>query len=200
MIGDLPAVEKEAVVQAVTHAAVTPPPGFEEFYRSEYRTLVKTAILAGARTQDAEDAAGAAMADILQRWEQISNPLAYGRVATLSNFIKDKERGLRRIRQRMVERGDVMQEITEITGITVWEDREWVNHLLESLPPAQREVMDFIVDGFRPADIARLLGRTPEAVRQNLLQARKRLRQEFLEQDARGTISRSAVKFTEEAR
>jgi RNA polymerase sigma-70 factor (ECF subfamily) len=58
----------------------------------------------------------------------------------------------------------------------LWEDGQWVIQLLESLPPKQAEVMVLVVDGLAPVDIAGLLGRTPEAVRQNLMEARKRLK------------------------
>jgi hypothetical protein len=36
--------------------------------------------------------------------------------------------------------------------------------------------MAFIVDDFSPAEVAGLLGKTPEAVRRNLCDARRRLR------------------------
>jgi DNA-directed RNA polymerase specialized sigma24 family protein len=49
--------------------------------------------------------------------------------------------------------------------------------MFASLPPKQAETMAFVIKGFTPIEIAELLGRTPEAVRQNLLEARKRLRQ-----------------------
>jgi DNA-directed RNA polymerase specialized sigma24 family protein len=57
----------------------------------------------------------------------------------------------------------------------VWEQQEWVTMLLKSLPCAQREVLACAFDSFTPREIARLLGRTDAAVRQNLYAARKRL-------------------------
>ncbi|HMH90225.1 MAG TPA: sigma-70 region 4 domain-containing protein [Streptosporangiaceae bacterium] len=47
--------------------------------------------------------------------------------------------------------------------------------LLESLPPAQREVLACMVDMFPRKEIAQLLGKTDAAVRQNLHAARKSL-------------------------
>lgn len=186
MNGDVPVVEDKATARVTLPPRVAPPPGFDDFFKSAYRTLMVTALYADATEQEAEDAVAAAMEEILRRWSQIDNPLAYGRRATVSNFFKERERGLRRIRQRLVERGEAMQESTDSTALMVWENRQWVTQLLESLPRAQREVMTFIVDGFTPAEIAGLLGRTPDAVRQNLHAARARLRLTLLEQDKEG--------------
>ena len=47
--------------------------------------------------------------------------------------------------------------------------------LLESLPPAQREVLACMIDMLTPQEIAQLLGKTEAAVRQNLCAARKSL-------------------------
>lgn len=63
--------------------------------------------------------------------------------------------------------------------LTVWEDTEWVEHLLGKLPPAQREATDGIVAGWRQSEIALLLGKTPAAVRKNLQLARERLQAEL---------------------
>jgi DNA-directed RNA polymerase specialized sigma24 family protein len=55
--------------------------------------------------------------------------------------------------------------------------------LLDSLAPAQREVMALAIDEFTPAEIARLLGKTAVAARQNLHVARTRLTLTLLDQD-----------------
>jgi RNA polymerase sigma-70 factor (ECF subfamily) len=48
---------------------------------------------------------------------------------------------------------------------------------LATLPPKQRQVMAWCIDGHTPAEIARELGADPAAVRQNLAKARKNLKQ-----------------------
>ena len=48
---------------------------------------------------------------------------------------------------------------------------------LAALPPKQREVMAWCIDGYSPAEIAGELGADPAAVRQNLAKARKNLKQ-----------------------
>lgn len=148
---------------------------FSEFYRAEYRTLLQAAMYAGANRHEADEATATAMKEVLQRWGKLENPLAYARRAVISNFLKEKTRNLDRIRRRQVEKHAGTAESREDPGMTVWEDSEWVMQMLNSLPPGQRNVMAFIVDGFTPTEIAALLGRSPAAIRQSLHDARLRL-------------------------
>jgi len=152
-----------------------PAEGFVDFFRATYRELLKAAMYAGATRYEADEAAAAAMKEVLRRWDELHDPLAYARRAVISNFVKEKTRSLDRIRQRQVERHAGIAEGREDPGLTVWEDREWVMQMLRSLPPGQRNVMAFIVDGFAPTEIAALLGRSPAAIRQSLHDARLRL-------------------------
>jgi RNA polymerase sigma factor (sigma-70 family) len=172
---------------AVSRAPAQMPPGpgspstplpasaFEEFFRGAYQPLVRDVIFAGGNPHEAEDAVSAAMAEVLQRWDTIENPRAYARRAAISNLIKNKQRGLPRIRERLVQRGDVPLEYDLDPGLMVWEQQEWVPMLLKSLPRAQRDVLACMVDMFTQQEIAQLLGKTEAAVRQNLRAARKRL-------------------------
>jgi len=149
---------------------------FETFYRQHYRLLMKIAIYLGATKEDAEDAVGETMTEVFQRWVEIDKPLPYARRAVVSHFLKSKERGLRRVRRRLAERGEAVQEGREDAGLTIWEDKQWVTQLLDSLPPAQRNVMAFIIDEFSASEVATLLGKNPPTIRQNLAAARQHLR------------------------
>jgi DNA-directed RNA polymerase specialized sigma24 family protein len=62
--------------------------------------------------------------------------------------------------------------------------------LLNALPPAQREVMAFIIDEFEPVEIAALFGKTPAAVRQNLRAARQKLKSAVKGEHAAETLPR----------
>lgn len=165
-----------------------PPYGFAGFFRSAYRQVVQTVIYAGATETEADEAAAAAMEEVLRRWDQIRLPRAYARKAAVSHFLKEKERGNNRIRHRLAGLAEARRDGALDPGLTVWEDSQWVEQLLNSLPAAQREVMEFIVAGFAPSEVAVLLGKTPEAVRQNLKAARSRLTFMLLHQDG-GTPS-----------
>lgn len=159
----------------MTGRTALPPEGFSDFFRKCYQPLVRDVIFAGVHHDEAEDAVSAAMTEVFERWDTIENPQAYARRAAINQAIRNRQRGLLRITERLVERGDVPTEGDLDPGLLVWEQREWVTLLLKSLSPAERQVLAFVVDTFRPAEIAQLLGKTEAAVRQNLHAARKRL-------------------------
>ena len=148
---------------------------FEELFRSAYQPLLRDAIFAGGNLHEAEDAVSAAMAEVFQRWSAIDNPRAYARRAVISILLKNRQRGQQRLRARLIELGEFPAEHDLDPGLAVWEQQEWVLQLLESLPPAQREVPACIVDTLTRREIAQLLGKTEAAVRQNLHAARKSL-------------------------
>jgi RNA polymerase sigma factor (sigma-70 family) len=156
------------------------PDGYEEFFRSSFRELVRAAMYAGATLQEAEDAAAKALMEMLRHWDTCKRSLAYARKAAVHNFIKARTRGTRRVARRLIERGHVSyQEGAQDSELTRAEDEEWVAHVLSSLPPAQREVMELIVKGLDQDEIAEKLGQTKEAVRRNLCDARARLSREL---------------------
>lgn len=150
-------------------------PAFGEFFRDAYQPLLRDVIFAGGHPHEAEDAVSAAMVEVLERWDAIQNPRAYARRTAINNMIKSRQRGLQRISERLIQRGDVPLEGDEDPGLLVWEQQEWVTLLLKSLPVAQRQVLACMVDMFTPQEIAQLLGKTEVAVRQNLCAVRKRL-------------------------
>lgn len=171
----------------------TPPPApaFEQFFREAYTPLMRDALFAGGSWHEAEDAVAAAMTEVLQRWDKIVNPRAWARRAVISNLIKNEQRGLRRIRERLIQRGAVRPEHDLDPGLVVWEQQEWVMLLLKSLPPAQREVLACMVDMLKPHEIAQRLGKTEAAVRRNLCDARKRLVSELAEIDVAPAVTAS---------
>src|SRR5262249_6366434 len=146
----------QAMPGPLVEPEVSPPDGFVGFFRAYYRELLRCAMYVGATWHEADEAAQAIMREIFQRWDNLENPLAYARQGVISNFIKEKARGLDRIRRRLVERGAGTTEGRESPDLTVWENREWVMQILWSLSPGQREVMAFIVDGFAPTEVAAL--------------------------------------------
>ncbi|MBM0233184.1 sigma-70 family RNA polymerase sigma factor [Micromonospora sp. STR1_7] len=145
------------------------------FFRAGYRKLLQTVMYAGADLHEADEAIATTIKEMLPRWDAIDDHVAFARRAAISNFLKEKTRNLDRIRRRQVEKRAGTAESREDPGMTVWEDREWVLQMLNSLSPGQRDVMAYIVDGFTPTEIATLLGRSPDAIRQSLKEARARL-------------------------
>ncbi|XVV17113.1 RNA polymerase sigma factor [Actinoplanes sp. CA-131856] len=175
-------------MELVTHGDASPEPDpseeFDHFFRETYAALVTRAMAVGGTWTEATDAAAETMEQVLRNWATIKNPRAYARKAVLSNLIKAKQRDRERIRrecQTSLDRSNPAWHAEQ----NLWEDGEVVKQLLETLPPAQREVLTLICQGFTPTQIAALLGDSAEAVRQNLQRARRRLKTDLKNQDVR---------------
>lgn len=160
---------------AVASRQAAAPEGFEEFFRTEYRMLIGVAVLAGATPEEAEDAVGQSMIEVLARWRNIRKPRAWARRAVLSNFYKQRNRDNKR-REREIKDFDLTAGSQDDSNLVVFEDKQWVEQVLKELPPARREVMAFLVAGLEREEICALLGKTKENVRQHLQLARKTLR------------------------
>ena len=156
------------------------PDGFEEFFRESFRELVRTAMYAGAKRHEAEDATAKTLMEMLPHWDRFDQPFVYARTAVVHNFIKAKTRGTPRLARRLIERGHApRQEGAEDSQLTAWEDDEWVTDVLSVLPPARREVMELIVKGLDRDEIAQTLGKTKQAIRRHLCDARAHLSSEL---------------------
>ena len=166
-------------------------PEFKEFSRSHYPQLLRSLLFfAGGDPHRAQEALDHAMASAYEKWDSIRNPQAYIRRAALNHLIKENKRVLREpplAPQPEQDHGEPGQ----LTGQEIWEQREWVDMILGQLPPAQREVLTWAVNNLRPAEIAELLGKNPDAVRQNLSAARKRLKK-YLAETSRTEIAATA--------
>jgi hypothetical protein len=107
-------VDKQAIARTEpppeTGQQPAPPPDFAAFFRAEYRTLMAVVMSVGATFGEADEAAEAAMEEVFRRWDQIDAPLAYGKKAALSNFYKEKERGLDRTRGRLKQGAEARRD------------------------------------------------------------------------------------------
>ncbi|MEU6717998.1 sigma-70 family RNA polymerase sigma factor [Nonomuraea sp. NPDC046802] len=170
--------------KGTAHAAAPPgtepysrpaPDQVERFFRDHYRLLMHVAKMHGATKEEADDAVGATMIDLLQRWDMINNPRAYACRAVLSNFIKRRERDIKET-ERLLQTQAPLTEIEWDSRMTMWEDREYAEQLLDRLPRTQREIMAHYLDGLTSPEIAEYLDKKPAAIRKNLQFARERLR------------------------
>ncbi|GAA2362535.1 hypothetical protein GCM10010170_058700 [Dactylosporangium salmoneum] len=151
---------------------------YDDFFDSTYPLLVKVAMASGASLYEAEDAADEVMEDIYRRWGTITQPRAYARRAVLNAVAKAKKRDGERV-GRTIASGHVTPEADDGTDLCAWENREWVLQHLNTLPPAQREVMAGVVDDLSTAELAEALGKTEPTIRKNLQWARERLKIEL---------------------
>lgn len=147
---------------------------FSAFYRQFTPTLVGFLIWQGARLPDAADLAQATMSEAYRHWSTIREPKAWARrVAS-----RALARQIASIEEDSV--GEIPEHSTLLppqTNVTAWEQQHEVLRVLALLPPRQRQVMAWKLEGYTPAEIAEELKITGEAVRASLMKARKALAQ-----------------------
>lgn len=154
--------------------------GFVAFWQSNYRSIVREVMFIYLLSwEDAEDMVDAVVEKILRKntWEWLTgNPRAYFRKA-LKNIYIDRYRREQKREREMT--GLAIRESQVDQGLNTWEDWEWVAGLLSKLPAAQRSCMERRIQDYEPAEIADQLGKSPEAVRQNLFHARNQLKKDL---------------------
>ncbi len=163
--------------------AVAPPPvrpdppddddaAFSAFYRRFVPRLVAFLVWQGARLPDAADIAQDTMIKLYRRWSEIHEPEAWARrVAS-----RALARHIASIREDPCDDPPVHSSLLPpLTNVEAWDQRHEVLRLLALLPPRQQQVLAWTLDGYTPAGIAEELGITAEAVRANLMKARRAL-------------------------
>lgn len=143
---------------------------FSSFYRDVIRQLTGFLINHGASLPVAADIAQDTMIKAYSRWSEIRQPRAW--VHTVAS------RAL--LRKLTNAREDPVEELPEPTRlvahtdpVTQWEAHYDTLRMLDALPPRQRQVLAWTLNGFSPAEIAEHLELTPEAVRASLMKARR---------------------------
>ncbi|MFI0366248.1 RNA polymerase sigma factor [Actinomadura sp. 1N219] len=170
------------VGQSETDRAAVPaqrapaPAGFAQFYRDHYRSLITLAMTLGATWEEAEDAVGKAMLDVLRRWVDIRFPLAYAGRAVKSNFIKQRQHDRAEV-ARAIKGGHERPEAQPDALMCELEDNQWVEQIIGTLPPAQRDTARLIlIHRMSTAEAADELEKSQDAIRKNLQLAKAGLR------------------------
>jgi RNA polymerase sigma-70 factor (ECF subfamily) len=139
---------------------------FSEFYRASFTLLVAFLLRQGVPLRDAADIAQLAMIDAHRQWTTIDSPRAWIRRVAGRMWA-------RRIAADLAVDYSTHQPLLTITDIDRWHQEQHVLQVLGQLPPRQRQVLAWTVDGYEPAEIAAELDMTPEAVRSSLRLARR---------------------------
>lgn len=153
-----------------------PRAAFETFWSDNYRPCLAHLVTMGATLDDAHDAIGDVIVKMLadDTLERLTNPGAWVRKAVCHRYI-DRQKRERQRPEREIS-GQAAGSSYLDDDLNVWEDWQWVQQTLSALPPAQRSILELVIAELGTKEIAELLGKTPDAVRQNLAHARKRLR------------------------
>ena len=146
---------------------------FDEFFRAEHKKLIRFAMTMGADGDLAEEIAQAALVRAFQHWDTIDNPRAWVRTTARNELITVRSAARRETPQESMPDREV--PTSTALAVELGDEGRRVLKALDTLPPRQREVMAWIIDGFGAAEIARELGVTPESVRQNYAKGRKNL-------------------------
>ena len=170
-------MEPEEEAEQVESAAGPSPGGsIEDFWLDNYRYFCWVLMAAWANLDDAEDTISHLIVNMHEKrtWDGGTKPKAWFREALVHTYI-DQWRRWRRGRELEIE-NYLTPEAYLDDGLNVWEDRQSVAQMLALLPPTQRTVVELVLDEMSASEIADLLGKTPEAIRQNLAHARRKLR------------------------
>ncbi|MFD0899244.1 sigma-70 family RNA polymerase sigma factor [Actinomadura sediminis] len=144
---------------------------FGNCFEQDFPRLVGFLMTLGAGQCAAEDAAQTAYAEAFARWDEIDRPRAWVRTVAIRSLYRDRraaqasDESLRWLNTKACD--DHAERVAE---------RDVVLAALRTLPPRQREVMAWTIDGFKPEQIALELRTTPENVRKSLQRARERLK------------------------
>ena len=152
------------------------PGSFDDFFSAEYRATVKALMfMERAGEAEADDCVAAAMEKLFHRWHCPDSDSRY--VRSPRRYVLTVARNcFRRERQRTRTVALEDEPPADESAMTIVESRQVVAELLKCLPPGQRRVIHLICEGYTQTDIAEILGKKSNNVRQLAWQARKQLR------------------------
>jgi RNA polymerase sigma-70 factor (ECF subfamily) len=157
------AIPQEGLPQAAVDAYVA-------FYREFVAHLVAFLVWQGARLCEAADLAQETMIEAYRGWPVIEHPRSWAKRVASRKYA----RLIARV-EKPREPADLNPLLPSSLDLSEWEERHKVLQLLDLLPPRQRQVMAWTYDGYSPSEIAPELGITADAVRTNLMRARRKL-------------------------
>jgi RNA polymerase sigma-70 factor (ECF subfamily) len=150
--------------------AATDAPDFDDFYRAEYRGLVRLATALCGRVEVAEELVQDAMVSVLGRWRRVreyDKPGAFARRVVLNAAASHHRRRRAEHRALARVRVDTVAWSPEISEF-------W--HAVRDLPARQAQVVTlYYAEDMAVADIAAVLDIAPGTVRATLDHARRAL-------------------------
>ncbi len=147
--------------------------GFAEFFRGEHKKLIRFVIAIGASGDEAAEIAQVTFVKAFESWDAIRAPRAWIRRVAVNELTAARRAARRETPQARLPETPV--PVSAALAAELTDEARQVLAALQALPPGQRQVMAWIIDGFGAAEIARELGVSPESVRQSSAKARKNL-------------------------
>ncbi len=146
---------------------------FAEFFRAEHKKLIRFVMAIGAGGDEAAEIAQVTFFKAFESWDVIRAPRAWIRRVAVNELTAARQAARRETPRATLP--DAPVPVPAALAVELTEEARQVLAALQGLPPRQRQVMAWIIDGFGAADIARELGVSPESVRQSYAKARKNL-------------------------
>ncbi|WP_084497393.1 RNA polymerase sigma factor [Nocardia amamiensis] len=142
---------------------------FSAFYRANIAKLVGFLVTQGARVADATDIAQDTMIQLWQSWSKIQSPLAWARVVAGRELV----RRYSALEQDHIDEAEYSALLGCATDVDDWVQSAAYQEALTTLPPRQRQILVWTMQGYSPAEIARELQLKAATVRSNLRKARR---------------------------
>ena len=146
---------------------------FARFFRAEHKKLIRFVIAIGAGGDEAAEIAQVAFFKAFECWDGIRAPRAWIRRVAANELTAARRAARRETPQATLP--DAPGPVSTALAVELTEEARQVLAALQALPPRQRQVMAWIIDGFGAAEIASELGVSPGSVRQSRAKARKNL-------------------------
>ncbi|MFB6634851.1 RNA polymerase sigma factor [Streptomyces sp. NPDC056362] len=145
---------------------------FDALYVSEMRAVTVFLMNLGASAYEAADAAHEAFLTLLpDKWREVEHPRAWLRKVAHRKYLR-----------QVGARNDPLDAVPDRPGgtcpvdlVLLTEEQARVLGALGQLSPAEREAVAWKLDGFTHEEAARVLGKSPVAVRQAYARGRQRL-------------------------
>jgi RNA polymerase sigma-70 factor (ECF subfamily) len=161
------------VVETTTDAPTAT--DFQEFFATQYRSVVRALVLVAGSMAAAEDLAQEAFARTFERWDRVSG------LTSPAGYVYRVAMNVQRSRLRRAA-----VAVRHAAGRSTARDepdpgvRQEVRDMLASLPPTQREAL-MLVEwlGYSAEEAGAILGVRPSSVRGRLHRARASLRDRF---------------------
>ncbi len=142
---------------------------FSAFYRDNVARLVGFLVAQGARTADAADIAQETMIKLWKSWSAIDSPMAWARVVAGRELV----RRLGAVDEGHIDESEHSALLGTASDIDNWVRRDDYQRVLAALPPRQRQVLVWTMEGYSSTEIANQLQLNAATVRSNLRKARR---------------------------
>ncbi|MFD6358181.1 RNA polymerase sigma factor [Nocardia tengchongensis] len=142
---------------------------FSAFYRTNIAKLVGFLVTQGARVADATDIAQDTMIQLWQSWSKVESPLAWARVVAGRELV----RRYSALEEDRIDEAEHSALLGCARDVDDWIQSAAYKEALAALPPRQRQILVWTMEGYSPTEIARELQLKATTVRSNLRKARR---------------------------